>query len=237
MSTRSERLEAVGIRYRASERRQRSTILDEFVAVTRYHRKHAIRLLARKGVREKGGGSRRSQRRSRLLRVRCAGSGDPALGGVGPGLRQAAAANDPSVAAAPGTAWPGRVGSGDARAGVGRERGHNRPAAVGPASAGGIGTAPPGWLWLVRLPQRAGMDVRPLGDPRPRWVEADFVADGGTTVSERVCPDDGADGHGHGVDGVHRAGAARSGVGSCRAGARLRCSRSRGSGGGWAFRQ
>jgi hypothetical protein len=45
MTTRGELLAAIGDRYRASGRAERSKILDEFVAVTGYHRKHAIRLL------------------------------------------------------------------------------------------------------------------------------------------------------------------------------------------------
>ena len=47
MGTRNELIEAVGARYRASTVAQRSTILDEFVATTGYHRKHAIRLLSK----------------------------------------------------------------------------------------------------------------------------------------------------------------------------------------------
>jgi hypothetical protein len=45
MATKGELLIAIGDRYRASGRAERSKILDEFVAVTGYHRKHAIRLL------------------------------------------------------------------------------------------------------------------------------------------------------------------------------------------------
>ena len=52
MATRAELLDAVGIRYRAAVRVERSRILDEFAAVTGYHRKHAIRLLAGRGKRE-----------------------------------------------------------------------------------------------------------------------------------------------------------------------------------------
>jgi hypothetical protein len=48
MATRTELLVAVGERYRQADRPQRSAILDEFVAITGYHRKHAIRLLASK---------------------------------------------------------------------------------------------------------------------------------------------------------------------------------------------
>jgi len=45
MATRNEVLQAVGSRYRAVGRAERSLILDEFVQLTGYHRKHAIRLL------------------------------------------------------------------------------------------------------------------------------------------------------------------------------------------------
>ena len=58
MATRAELLDAVGVRYRAAVRVERSRILDEFAAVTGYHRKHAIRLLADGGKRgEKLGAS------------------------------------------------------------------------------------------------------------------------------------------------------------------------------------
>lgn len=45
MATRKELVEAIGARYREASIRERTAILDEFVAVTGYHRKHAIRLL------------------------------------------------------------------------------------------------------------------------------------------------------------------------------------------------
>ncbi len=47
MATRTELLTAVGERYRQGGRKERSAMLGEFVAVTGYHRKHAIRLLSR----------------------------------------------------------------------------------------------------------------------------------------------------------------------------------------------
>ncbi|MDZ5455863.1 integrase catalytic domain-containing protein [Azohydromonas lata] len=47
MATRKELAEAVGTRYQASTIEERSAILDEFVAITGYHRKHAIRLLSK----------------------------------------------------------------------------------------------------------------------------------------------------------------------------------------------
>ncbi len=50
MSTRVELVGAIGDRYRASGRTEKSRILNEFVAVSGYHRKHAIRLLRERPV-------------------------------------------------------------------------------------------------------------------------------------------------------------------------------------------
>jgi hypothetical protein len=45
MATRGELVVAVCDRYTKSERCEKTRILDEFVAVTGFHRKHAMRLL------------------------------------------------------------------------------------------------------------------------------------------------------------------------------------------------
>ncbi len=45
MATRIELLQVLRCRYRSSTRREKGRILDEFVAISAYHRKHAIRLL------------------------------------------------------------------------------------------------------------------------------------------------------------------------------------------------
>lgn len=45
MATRKELTVATGERYRLSSRVEKARILDEFVAITGYHRKHAMRLL------------------------------------------------------------------------------------------------------------------------------------------------------------------------------------------------
>lgn len=48
MATRRELVEAVGERYRAADRASKGKVLDEFVAVTGLHRKHAMRILRQK---------------------------------------------------------------------------------------------------------------------------------------------------------------------------------------------
>ena len=50
MATRSELVGAIIERYRSCSRASKQQILDEFVAVTGYHRKHAIRVLRRRGT-------------------------------------------------------------------------------------------------------------------------------------------------------------------------------------------
>jgi hypothetical protein len=47
MATRKELIAAVGARYRAAARGERRKILDEFTKLTGFHRKHAIRVLAK----------------------------------------------------------------------------------------------------------------------------------------------------------------------------------------------
>ncbi len=45
VDARRELVRATGARYRAADRAEKLRILDEFVAVSGYHRKHSIRLL------------------------------------------------------------------------------------------------------------------------------------------------------------------------------------------------
>jgi hypothetical protein len=47
---RSELIQAVADRYRKGDRKEKRQILDEFVALTGYHRKHAIRVLKGEGA-------------------------------------------------------------------------------------------------------------------------------------------------------------------------------------------
>ncbi len=58
MATRRELIEAVGARYRAASRGEKQTILDEFVALTGCHRKHAIRTLGRRPGESQGKAAR-----------------------------------------------------------------------------------------------------------------------------------------------------------------------------------
>ncbi|KWV58843.1 hypothetical protein AS026_29675 [Rhizobium altiplani] len=62
MATRKELTAAVSERYRASTRTEKARILDEFVVITGFHRKHAMRLLRRhsggvRGPTSRGNGS------------------------------------------------------------------------------------------------------------------------------------------------------------------------------------
>jgi hypothetical protein len=61
MTTRKELTEALRARYRSSPLGKRIKILDEFVALTGYHRKHAIRVLG-----EEAAGVKATPARNRL---------------------------------------------------------------------------------------------------------------------------------------------------------------------------
>ena len=61
MATRRELIEAVAARYDAAGRNEKKEILDEFVKVTGFHRKHAIRALKKATKAEESGPRRRSR--------------------------------------------------------------------------------------------------------------------------------------------------------------------------------
>ena len=54
LTTRRELTVAISQRYRAADRNGKKLILDEFVKLTSYHRKHAIRLLTKEGCTHQG---------------------------------------------------------------------------------------------------------------------------------------------------------------------------------------
>ncbi len=184
MATRRELLEAVSARHRGGTRTERSRILDEFAAVTGYHRKHAIRLLAGLGKREEADDfvlPARACAKTNGVEVRdaliqlwevadrvCSKRLRPMLPVLLPALER-----------------HGRVVLDEAR--------RAKLLAVSAASidrlladvravAGGGRRRPAGFGSAVRrsVPVRTFND---WGDPAPGWAEVDFVAHGGTTVS------------------------------------------------------
>lgn len=62
MTTRKELVAALQLRYSSAAFGDRIRILDEFVALTGYHRKHAIRLLRE----QPGGAAKGTRERNRL---------------------------------------------------------------------------------------------------------------------------------------------------------------------------
>ena len=54
LTTRRDLTAAISQRYRAADRNGKKLILDEFVKLTSYHRKHAIRLLTKEGCTHQG---------------------------------------------------------------------------------------------------------------------------------------------------------------------------------------
>ena len=97
MATRKELIETVGARYRSSTVAERSAILDEFVATTGYHRKHAIRLLAKPLAPPR-------KRRSAARYGPAVRDALTVLWEVGSGVFQASQGNGPGRAAGPGPA-------------------------------------------------------------------------------------------------------------------------------------
>ena len=76
MTTRKELVEALRVRYGGAAFGERIKILDEFVALTGYHRKHAIRVL-----RDEATKASAARARNRLLRRSGSAGADDALGG------------------------------------------------------------------------------------------------------------------------------------------------------------
>ena len=185
MSTRGELLDAIGNRYRTATRRQRSRILDEFVAVAGYHRKRAIRLLRAEGVR--AAGAERASHPDRGGR-----------GSYGPGVREALIqlwkVSDrvcgkrlrPMIPALlPRLERHGRVALDPAaRAQVLRVSAATIDRLLADVrTMAGLGRRrPAGFGSSVRrsVPVRTFND---WGSPEPGFVEVDIVAHGGTTVS------------------------------------------------------
>ncbi len=187
MTTRAELVAAVSERYHGGSRVERSRILDEFAAITGYHRKHAIRLLSEGGKRAaKAAADDRPaieplQRRTYGAEIRdalvqlwevadrvCSKRLQPMIAVLLPALeRHGRVTLDEATRAKllrVSTATIDRLLAGVRLvAGCGRRR-------------------PAGFGSTVRrsVPIRTFND---WGNPEPGWVEVDFVAHGGTTVS------------------------------------------------------
>ena len=187
MAGRTELLAAVSTRYGGATRLERSRILDEFAAVTGYHRKHAIRLLTGWCGRETDeqlaeGPGRAGSRRCRY----------------GPEVRDAliqlwevadrvcSKRLQPMIAVLlPALERHGRVtldGATRAKLLEVSAATIDRLLAGVHLVAGSGRRRPAGFGSAVRrsVPIRTFND---WGNPAPGWVEVDFVAHGGTTVS------------------------------------------------------
>ena len=187
MVARAELLEAVGARYRGATRSERSRILDEFAAVTGYHRKHAIRLLSAGGDREEDGQAGVSQEptasrrcvygtevRDALIQLWevadrvCSKRLRPMVPVLLPALeRHGRVVLDAAMRAKLLTVSAASI---------------DRLLTEVRLVAGGGRRRPAGFGSAVRrsVPIRTFND---WGNPAPGWVEVDFVAHGGTTVS------------------------------------------------------
>ena len=187
MAARAELLAAVGTRYRGAKRAERSRILDEFAAVTGYHRKHAIRLLSGGGDREEPGQVEGSP--AAIVSRRCIYGTE-----VRDALIQLWEVADrvcskrlrPMVPVLlPALERHGRVVLDDATRAkllMVSAASIDRLLAEVRMVAGGGRRRPAGFGSAVRrsVPIRTFND---WGNPAPGWVEVDFVAHGGTTVS------------------------------------------------------
>ena len=107
MTTRKELVEALRLRYRSAAFSDRVKILDEFVALTCYHRKHAIRVL-----RGQFSPATEVRQRNRVYDEAVAQALTVLWEDRRSGMRQAPEAVDPDVGRCHGAARPSRPGLG-----------------------------------------------------------------------------------------------------------------------------
>ena len=120
--TRQELVTAVADRYRQSTAAEKRLVLDEFVALTGYHRKHAVRVLNGSAI------TPRARRGRRCVYDAAVTHGvDRSVGGVGPDVRQAAEGAAPDPGAGARASRPLVAGPGGARAALGGECCDDRP--------------------------------------------------------------------------------------------------------------
>ena len=168
-TARNELVSALARGYAVGTRAKKTRILNEFEAVTGFHRKHAMRVLRSGAAVRRAEG--RTGRRIYDEAVRDAGG---ALGGIGPDLRQAVEGVDADAGRGDGAARPSEARAGDSCRAARHERGdHRQVSAQGPGAGGR--PAPPSSI-------RRSIPVRTFSDwdnPPPGFVEADLVAHSG----------------------------------------------------------
>ena len=154
-----ELLATIRDRYRASSKREKSRILDEFIAVTGHHRKHGIRLLGQSG--DDGEQPAGGKKGPTHLRRGGPPGGDRGLGSCRPDLRQAAEGGVAPSGGVHGAPWPPGSGPWGAPTTAGGQRRH--PGAVAPAHQDTGGEPPaPTQEAAVAGPQYSGTDLRRL---------------------------------------------------------------------------
>jgi hypothetical protein len=170
MATRRELKDAIRQRYKgSSDRGQRRQILAEFVRVTGYHCKHALRVLNHPPT------PPTPRRRERLYDPGSPSGAGSVVGGGRSHLRQAAASSDPSADRGDGTPWPSPARSGGKKPAARHQCRHYR-SPVAPATRGNRACAPAAVGRGLGSPaERTGADLRRLGDPPPGYLECDLV--------------------------------------------------------------
>jgi hypothetical protein len=106
LATRRELIEAIAGRYHAATRIEKKKILDEFIKVTGFHRKHGIRALKR----HTGMGSE-SAPRARIYDEAAVTALTISLGNGGSDLRRTAEGSDSYACRCYGAAWTSAVGA------------------------------------------------------------------------------------------------------------------------------
>src|SRR5271165_1513376 len=138
MAARDELVAAVADRYAMGDRGERGRILDEFAAVTGYHRKHAMRLLRAGQVNRRRGprpGRRIYDEAVREALIVVWEASDRICGKrLRPLLPDSSRGN--------GAARPSAAGAGGARQITGDERGDDRSGIAGYPAASGTGNPP-----------------------------------------------------------------------------------------------
>ena len=106
LATRTEVLGAIRSRYREAAKKDKSRMLDEFVAMTGCHRKHAVRLLGQ----GEDASTRAVPRGPEDLRRGSEGSADRGVGGIGQDMREEAQGGTAEYGGVPGETRASRPG-------------------------------------------------------------------------------------------------------------------------------